>query len=191
MKIFSKEEANLNKEFIISEMIAGKIFIYPTDTLYGFGTNMNNQKSIQKIFEIKKREKKAFLVVIPSYNWLLKNCEINKKQLELIQKKLPGPYSFIVETKKNINILNYLETPQNSLGIRIPNNWFYEFIKLANIPFSSTSVNFSGEASAKSFKEIPKEILRQVDYAIYDDENISFKASTIIDIRSNEEKILR
>jgi len=37
------------------EILAGKIFIYPTDTIYGIGCDALNKDSVNKIREIKKK----------------------------------------------------------------------------------------------------------------------------------------
>lgn len=35
----------------------GKLFIYPTDTIYGLGCNAEDKKAVEKIKEIKARNK--------------------------------------------------------------------------------------------------------------------------------------
>lgn len=190
VKIFTKEEAIENKEFIIKEMIKGKIFIYPTDTLIGLGCNAKLDLKVENINKIKKRdENKTCLIIAPSFNWIENNCIVNKDKFEYMSSKLPGPYSFILKVKENIDI-SKLILRNSTIGIRLPNNWFKDFIREAQIPFISTSVNIAGEKSALSYNEINEEIKEKVDYIILD-EKISKKASTIIDLTKDSPELIR
>jgi len=180
-----------NKDFIISEIKSGKIFIYPTDTIYGIGCDATNFGAVKKIFEIKKRDSKPLLIIVPNKKWIFDNTKFNERHIDLIESKLPGPYSFIVKLKfKNListNILNGNDT----IGVRIPKCYMSEIINEIGVPFVTTSVNISGEKAALSIDDIDDEILTQVDYVIESKENISGKSSTIIDIVCGVSMVLR
>ena len=61
----------MNETEIIDFIRKGKIFIYPTDTIYGLGCDALNEKSVEKIKEIKKRDKdKPLSVIAPSKKWI-------------------------------------------------------------------------------------------------------------------------
>jgi L-threonylcarbamoyladenylate synthase len=192
-KLLSKQEFLVNKSFFIHEIIAGKVFIYPTDTLYGFGANALLQQPIKRIMEIKKREsKKPFLVIAPSFEWIFENCVIeNKTVKENLLQKLPGPYSFVLKLKNNAAVSPLVCQNPASIGIRLPNHWFSKIISESRTPFISTSVNFNGFPSAKNACEISMELMNLADYIITDDESVSGKASTIIDFTTGKEIILR
>jgi len=181
MKKILPEEIKQNKKFYINEIKAGKIFIYPTDTLIGLGTDTTNQTAVKKILAIKKRQSKPFLIIVPSFDWIRENCEISEKNFTFLKQRLPGPYSFIVKLKNS----------PETVGIRIPNSWFTEIIKQANLTFITTSVNIAGELPATKIDSIPSDILNQVDYVIMDDETPSGKPSTIYDLTGEDEKIIR
>lgn len=187
MKTITKQELLENKDFYIKEILDGKIFIYPTDTIYGIGCNAKNANSITKIREIKQRDEKPMSVIIPSKNWAYENCEIpDKKELE----KLPGPYTFIAKLKKEENIAKKeLIGDLEGLGIRIPDNWFTEMITNTGEPFVTTSVNISGEPHLTNPDDLKRKIKRNVDYLI-DDGILSGKPSTIINLM-NQNEIIR
>lgn len=155
------------------EILAGKIFIYPTDTIYGIGCNALNIKAVSKIREIKRRDQKPFSIIAPSFEWIEKNCVVN---IEL-KKYLPGPYTIILK-KKDKNFLSNI-SKTDSIGIRIPDCDFTQEIQSTRVPFVTTSVNFSGEKPANNIKEIPKEIIKKVDY-VFNVGELSGKPSTII-----------
>jgi L-threonylcarbamoyladenylate synthase len=177
-----------NEECIVEEMKKGKIFIYPTDTVYGIGCIATDSQAISKIYEIKKRDSKPFLIIIPDFSWITTNCDCSSDQLDFIKQHLPGPYSFVLKYVGN-SISNKLVSQNNTIGVRIPNCSFASLVR--EVPFITTSVNFSGEPPAKLFSEIPLEILNQVDYVISNDNEVSGTPSTIYDLSQGEIKQLR
>jgi L-threonylcarbamoyladenylate synthase len=161
---------NLSKE-----ILAGKILIYPTDTIYGIGCNALDENAVNKIKEIKSRDKdKPMSVIAPSKQWIKENCFIDEG-LDTDQ-YLPGPYTLILK-KKDLNFLSYLSS--ETLGVRMPDNDFCKEIQKANVPFITTSVNLSGEKPANNIFEIKQEIINKVDFVI-DAGELSGKPSTLI-----------
>ena len=181
MKTITKKEFLEKSEFYLNEIKSGKIFIYPTDTIYGIGCNALNGSSIDKIREIKKRDSKPMSIIVPSINWIEKNCFVeNNKEL----KKLPGPYTFIVELKNKDSVSKQeLIGDLKGLGVRIPDNWFSKWISKNNLVFVTTSVNISGEPHLINPEELKEEIKDKVDYLISDG-SLTGKSSTIIDLRT-------
>ncbi len=191
-EILTKQNLLANKAFFIREIKKGKIFIYPTDTLHGLGANAQNTKSIKKITLLKKRTNKTFLVIAPSLEWIFENCVIANKEIKaLLNKKLPGPYSFILKLKNPKAINPLLVRSDGTVGIRVPNNWFSKIIAESGVPFISTSINYAGDPAAKNIDDVPKELLAALDYVIWDKASSGGKASTIIDVTSGTPKILR
>lgn len=163
-------------DYLIKQILEGKIFIYPTDTIYGIGCDANNEHSVDKIKNIKGREKdKPLSVIAPSFEWIEENCIIDAGLK--VKKYLPGQYTLLLR-KKNPFFLNYVSNNEY-LGIRIPKCNFSEKIKKAGVPFITTSVNISGEPFARKITDIPRKILEQVDIVI-DEGELNGKPSTLI-----------
>ena len=186
-KFYSKEEASEARDFLVYEMKAGKIFIYPTDTVYGLGANAELLPSAEKINGIKKRQGKNFLIIAPSMEWIFAHCECSEKVQEILQDKLPGPFSFRLKMKEK----NILADGEGTVGVRIPDHWFASFVAEAGLPFITTSVNLAGQPPLLKIKDLDEEIIEKVDYIIQDDDSLSGKSSTLIDLTSGEEKIIR
>ena len=156
------------------DILSGKIFIYPTDTIYGLGCNAENKEAVEKIKQIKTRDKnKPLSVIAPSTKWIKQNCVVDVK----LDEYLPGPYTLILR-KKNQNFLNQV-SPTEFMGIRIPACPFSMQVKQAGVPFITTSVNLSGEPFATDIKEIPKQILKKADFII-DQGKLNGRPSTLI-----------
>jgi len=143
------------------EILKGKIFIYPTDTVYGLGCNALNKKSVEKIKNIKGRDRnKSLSIIVPSLDWIREHCIVNVD----LEKYLPGPYTLILK-KKDKNFLKWI-SPNECLGVRIPKSDFCDKIRKTKVPFVTTSANLSGKKPASCIKDIPKKILNQVDFII-------------------------
>ncbi len=176
--------SKINKKQIIKQILQGKIFIYPTDTIYGIGCNALDKKSVNKIKSIKKRDKnKPLSIIVPSKNWIKQNCIIPSNLK--ISKYLPGPYTIILK-KKNPKFLNHV-SKTDSLGIRIPRNSFTKIIQKSKLPFITTSVNLSNEKPITNTNEIPDKIKNKVDIIIKS-KSLTGKPSTLI---INRKKIKR
>ncbi|MDP1728686.1 MAG: L-threonylcarbamoyladenylate synthase [archaeon] len=168
----------ISKENIAEKILEGKIFIYPTDTIYGIGCDATNEKAVNQIKNIKERDKdKPLSIIAPNISWILNNFETTEEE---IKKYLPGPYTLLLK-KKDMNFLNWVSN-NDRIGIRIPNSSFTKEIIKSNVPFITPSVNLSGEPFALTVKDIKPEILNKIDYIIEADkeEKLSGKPSTLI-----------
>jgi L-threonylcarbamoyladenylate synthase len=144
-----------------SEVLAGKIFIYPTDTIYGLGCNALDEQAVNKIREIKLRDDKPLSIIAPSTNWILENFITTSDE---INKYLPGPYTLLLK-KKDPNFLIWISN-NDRIGIRIPDHPFTKEIQKIDVPFVTTSVNLAGEPFAKSIDEIKQEIIEKVHFIV-------------------------
>lgn len=163
----------MEKSDLKKQIQTGKIFIYPTDTIYGLGCNAENKKAVERIRKIKQRDQKPFSIIAPSIEWIKEKCIIDPS----LHNYLPGPYTLILK-KKNPSFLSWVSSG-DSLGIRIPKSTFCDKIRDSGVPFITTSVNLSGEQPANSIEEINKEIISQVDIII-NEGKLTGKPSTLI-----------
>lgn len=109
-------------EFAVSEakkiFDSGGIFIYPTDTIYGFGCNPFNDTALQKLNSIKGREEqKHYILLIDSVSTLLNYIDLDDDQITALLKNIwPNPISLILKLNyKTRNLLNY-----DTAAFRIP-----------------------------------------------------------------------
>ncbi len=159
------------------EILSGKIFIYPTDTIYGLGCDATNKKAVEKIKSIKSRDKdKPLSVIAPSIEWIEQNLIIEPNLN--FDKYFPGPYTIILK-KKNPLFLSWI-SPNETIGIRIPNHELTRKIQESGVPFVTTSVNLSGEPFAKDLKEIEENIINLIDFIIESRTPLSGKPSHLI-----------
>ncbi len=170
----------------------GGIVIFPTETVYGIGTNGLNENSVKKIYEIKKRpiNKPISLLVsdIKMIEKLTKN--ITKKEYEIIEKFMPGPLTIILN--KSEIVPNIISANTDTVGIRIPNNEITrKLIELAGVPIAAPSANISGEQSETNLNNLMDIFKNKVDYYIDGGECKIGVASTIVKVIDEKPYILR
>lgn len=189
-KIITKEQFLAREDFYLGEIKKGKIFIYPTDTIYGIGCDATNGGAIKKIREIKQRDARPFSVIVPSKNWIMKNCEVHEKFIGELG-KLPGKFTLILSLKnKKVLAQKELVGEMNTLGVRMPLHWFAEFLSRHDLVFVTTSVNISGQNPLHHVNEISEEIEDKVNYII-DDGKLLGHPSTLIDLSKEEKTVTK
>lgn len=186
-----KIDENQLKE-IAQNIKKGKIAVFPTETVYGIGTNGLDEGAVEKLFKIKKRpkEKPVSLLVsdIDMINKVAK--DISKTEYNIIKKFMPGPLTIILR-KKEI-VLDILTNGSEFVGIRIPDNEIArKLIEYSGIPIATTSANISGKEANTNLKDIMLEFKDKVDYYIDGGTSKIGKASTVIKVVNNKIEILR
>jgi tRNA threonylcarbamoyl adenosine modification protein (Sua5/YciO/YrdC/YwlC family) len=172
------------RERMVEAMITGKIFIYPTDTIYGIGCNAMDSGVVERIREI-KGSGQPFSVIAPSKGWIKERLFV--KNADSL-KKIPGPYTLVFR-KRNPDFLSHV-SGSYSLGVRIPKHTISELVCEAGIPFVTTSVNISGQKPVTKPEEIPDGIKKGTDFLI-DAGVLDNPPSKVIDFTSEEPRALR
>ncbi len=165
---------------------AGGVILYPTDTLYGLGGNALSQKVAERILQIKGSEpNKPMSVTMSDIVMIERYCEVDEWQREVLNKNLPGPFTFLLRTKTEIPVAS-----EGKLGVRIPDYSFAHMLAgIADLPVISTSANPSGKSAPTRFDEVDPKILGSVDLAIDDGVTKYHGPSAVVDLV--EKKIIR
>ncbi|MFO7446109.1 MAG: L-threonylcarbamoyladenylate synthase [Ignavibacteriaceae bacterium] len=170
--------------------LEGTVFIYPTDTIYGFGANPFNEETVTRINEIKGREAgKTFILLIDSMENLLKYVEIHsEKHIDFLISIWPNPVSVVLNlNEKASQLLGHV-----TAAFRIPNHRFcLKLLSKLKMPLISTSVNRSNQAPIAEYSVIKDEFSSEVDAIFYTEKKSFFEASTLIDLSEKKPKLLR
>ena len=170
----------------------GKIGVFPTDTAYGIGCRMDDEKSVKRVFEIRKRpEEKAMIVLVSSIKMAEEYAEFSTEVKEkIVDNYWPGPLTIVLPCKKN-KVPSIVRADGEALALRLPDNpELLEIINQVGVPLIAPSANFSGEDTPFSSQEVDKELLKLVDFAIAGECTMK-KVSTIIDCSSSKWSIIR
>ncbi len=169
------------RKVIVEAMVTGKIFIYPTDTIYGIGCNAMDSDVVDRIRKVKGSDH-PFSIIAPSKGWVKERLYVSHPDF---LKRLPGPYTLIFR-KRNPDFLS-VASGSDSLGIRIPKHVFSELVNEAAIPFVTTSLNISGQKPVTNPSDIPGEMKNAADFLI-DAGVLNNPPSKVIDLTSDEPK---
>ena len=108
---------------VVDCLKSGGIIIYPTDTIYGLGCDINQHKAVEKICQIKNVPPQKANLSFICYD--LSDLSQYAKQLNTsvyrsLKQHLPGPYTFILDASRQVPKI--LKTKKDTVGIRIPDN---------------------------------------------------------------------
>lgn len=180
-------------EKLVETLKSGGIILYPTDTIWGLGCDATNIDAINRIFEIKNREKaKSLIILVESEKRLQDLVDVPAMAWEIIDLS-EKPVTIIYDNPRNLP--QELLAEDGSIGIRlVKDNFCKRLISKLNKPLVSTSANFSGEKSPMLFSEISLDLQKKVDAIAEEgrDKIAEWKGSSIIRVWSDGRiKILR
>ena len=188
-----KDNIDLDKLKEISKIIKnGGIVVFPTETVYGIGTNGLNKDAISRLYDVKQRPKtKPISLLVSSIDMVEKvACDITNMEYKLMEKFFPGPLTIILKKKSIVpdNLTNNTDT----VGIRMPDNIIAKkLIEYANVPIATPSTNISGRPSGTNIDTIINDFKDKVDYYIDGGESKLGIGSTIVKIENGYPVILR
>lgn len=165
-----------------------KVLIFPTDTVYGIGTPIFDLDGINRIYEIKNRDRSKPLACLCSdLEQISSIAYVTDFALKLINKYLPGALTIILKSKEVVkNKIGY-----ETIGVRIPNNEIALNILRENGPMLTTSVNESGSVPINEYDEIVLKYSDLVDEIYMTDSESSNISSTVVLCINDEIKVLR
>ncbi len=193
LKIYPENpQENLINE-VVKTLQNGGIIIYPSDTVYAMGCDINNIRAMEKLAQLKKikLEKAQFSIICNDLSHLSSFAKpIDTATFRILKNNVPGPFTFILEANKNLPLAY---KGHKTVGIRVPDHTIPQMIveKLGN-PIASTSIKDDDEII--EYTTDPELIAEKFDHLVdividsgYGD-NV---ASTIVDLTSGEPEIIR
>ncbi len=172
----------------------GGIVIFPTDTAFGIGCRIDNEKAIERLFNIRKRPKNQPVpVLVDSIAMAQKHLlPIPKKVSDnLMKKHWPGALTIILQSRID-KVSSLVRGGGNNLGVRVPNSEItLSLIKGVGVPILGPSANFHGEKTPYKFEDLDPKLVSLVDYVVPSKVRLGGKPSTVIDCSIKPWRILR
>lgn len=184
----------------IRVLLSGGVIIYPTDTLYGLGVNATNNSAVNALFRLKGRKKtKATSIMLAKISEITLYCALSKRQKTILNRHLPGPFTFLCKAKKESDISKKLiHKTKKCLGIRMPDSPIaIQIAKAFKKPITATSANTSGLPSPASAAEVRKYLLKnnpeaeKIPILIINAGKLPGTPSTIIDLTTKKPTVVR
>jgi L-threonylcarbamoyladenylate synthase len=185
-------------EIAIENIIEGKLIAFPTDSVYGLGGDPLNLELINRVYEIKYRDRsKGLLLLVTDIEEAEKIAEFNRISYKLAEHFWPGQLTLILKKKEPNIIPPELTGFKSTIGIRVPENEIIQTLlrKLRSKGYFGgligTSANYSGEPPSISGDEVAKKFLTPIDLILDGGKTKSQISTTILDCSSEVLKILR
>lgn len=194
LRIHPKNPPERDIQKVVSCLRDGGIVIYPTDSVYGIGCDINKSRAFEKIAQYKglKVEKANFSFIFNDLSEIADyTAPLNKEVFKLLKHSLPGPFTFILNASNSVPKL--FKNNKKTLGIRIPdNNIPREIVRLLGNPILTTSLH--DEDEIVDYTTDPELIYeRFVNWAdiIIDGDYGNNVPSTVVDCTSGEPVVIR
>lgn len=169
----------------------GDLIIYPTDTVYGIGCNLYNKRALEKLYLLKKKSRfDPISIIVADIRQASSYARISNFAFRILKHCLPGPYTFILPTTREIPKI--MLSKRKEVGIRIPDNLVcHDILTYFSFPLVNTSVNMEADELLNDPDEIERRY--QNDVALMLDANWlpNAQESTVVRLLNDEITILR
>ncbi|HRX14177.1 MAG TPA: L-threonylcarbamoyladenylate synthase [Eubacteriales bacterium] len=145
------ESLNLAKKLILE----GEIVAFPTETVYGLGANIFDEKAVKKIFEAKGRPSDNPLIahVADAKTIELLACDISDKAKKIINELMPGSLTIVL--KKKTSVPDLVTANLDTVAIRMPlSTEARAFISACGVPIAAPSANLSSRPSPTTYQAV-------------------------------------
>lgn len=169
----------------------GGVICYPTDTMYGIGCDIFNQKAVKRVHEIKQRPKhKPFSFMCASLADISQYAHVSSPAYRLLRRHLPGPYTMVLPGSKLVP--NIMLTKQKTVGIRLPECPICLAIvgQLGNPVLNTSAVREGLEGPVADAFAVEELFGSQVDLIVDGGEIVPWP-STVVSLVSDQPEILR
>lgn len=179
-------------EEIASLINNNKVIVFPTETVYGIGTNGLDRNAIEKLYKIKERRfSKPITLLVSSYEMICSVANIiSPLEKKIISNFFPGPITLILNKKKIVP--NILTANTDMVGVRMPDNeLILKLIEYCKVPIATSSANISGFPPSINVEDIYNCFKDKVDLYIDGGKSRIGVPSTVVKVENNDIKILR
>lgn len=169
---------------VVQVLDQGGLIIYPTDTFYGIGCDLFNKRSIQRVYQLKRRPlRKPFSFVCANLKDISLYAKVSNYAYRIMKRLLPGPYTFVLEGTRLVPRL--MLATRRTVGIRVPDNRIcLDIVKGLGRPIISTSVHLDDPS------EIHETYSSSVEMVI-DGGVISYEPSTVVSLVNDSPEVIR
>ncbi|MAY83908.1 MAG: threonylcarbamoyl-AMP synthase [Flavobacteriales bacterium] len=194
IKLYEENTNPKDLKLVTECILDGGVIIYPTDTVYAMGCDINSRSGIERVARLKqvKVEKADFSFVFYDLSHISEYTrQFDTSTFKLLKRNLPGPFTFILDANNSIPKL--FRNKKRTLGIRVPDNAICRnIVDRLERPIISTSIHDEDEVIEYTTDPelIHEKYAHDVDLVV-DGGYGHNEASTIVDLTSGEPIIVR
>lgn len=181
-------------EQVVEVFRDGGIVIYPTDTVYAMGCDINQNRAIERLSKIKgvKVKKNNFSIICNDLSDISTYAKVSNQAFKTMKSYVPGPFTFILPATNDLPKL--LQTNRKSIGIRVPNHPIpLEIVRQLGNPIITTSVKDDIDDIIEYPNEIDViyELNKHNADLIIDGSWCGMIPSTVIDMTTDDFEVIR
>ncbi|RDZ43060.1 threonylcarbamoyl-AMP synthase [Haloferax sp. Atlit-10N] len=158
----------------------GEAVVYPTETVYGMGADATNADAVERVFDIKSRDRdKPLSAGFPDVDAALEHVVADDREEAFMRRFLPGPVTVVVERRDSLP--DALVAGKERVGVRVPDHELaLALFRASGTPVTATSANRSGTGSITHPSQLSDEI-REAVAVVLDGGTTSGTESTVVD----------
>lgn len=181
---------------LISQAVAivrnGGVIIYPTDSGYALGCQLENKQALERICRIRRLDDKHnFTLMCRDLSELSLYARVDNDAFRLLKNNTPGPYTFIFKGTKEVP-RRLMNPKRKTIGIRVPDNRIaLDLLEALGEPLMSTSLILPGNEITESDPEDIRDKLENVVDVILNGGYLGEQPTTVVDFSNDEVEIQR
>ncbi|KYC39889.1 threonylcarbamoyl-AMP synthase [Scytonema hofmannii PCC 7110] len=191
-------------EEIQAELRRGAVMLYPTDTVYAIGCDLNVKSAVERVRQIKQlANDKPLTFLCPSLSNVTTYAFVKDTAYRIMKRLIPGPYTFLLPATKLVPRL--VQNPKRkTTGIRVPNHTVcLALLTALENPIISTSAHVPPDDDVDdellevktdpflSRVEMFDRLDKLVDVIVDTGEEPTYEVSTILDLTGEQAVLTR
>lgn len=172
----------------------GAVVLYPTDTVYAIGCDLNAKSAVTRVRQIKQMSNdKPLTFLCSSLSNIAAYAQVSDSAYRLVKRLIPGPYTFLLPATKLVPRL-VMHPKRKTTGIRVPNHAICQALlqSLGNPIISTSAPSVVRSANPRpSAAELFDQLEKVVDVIIDDQSPVGYRVSTILDLTADEPVVIR
>ncbi len=175
----------------------GAVMLYPTDTVYAIGCDLNVKSAVERVRRLKQLSNdKPLTFLCSSLSNIAQYARVSDPAYRLMKRLIPGPYTFLLPATKEVPRI-VMSPKRKTSGIRVPNHAVcHALLEALGNPVISTSAHLPHEEDgvpevhlerAKLFDKFDSLVDVIVDNGLEPGDQVS----TIVDLTGDEPLIVR
>lgn len=170
---------------------AGGVIAYPTDTAYGLGCDLLNKRAVQRLYQIKQRNKrKPFSFVCADLSDIARYAIVDNVHFRILRRFLPGPYTFLLPATQYVP--RHILPKRRTVGLRVPDHLVPQLLaaQLGN-PIISTTACVDGEPALETAECIEARFPKLLDAVLDGGFMPPQQYSSVISLLEKEPEVVR
>lgn len=185
-------------EAVKAALRQGAIMLYPTDTVYAIGCDLNSKSAIKRVRQLKQlANDKPLTFLCSSLSNIASYAHVSDPAYRIIKHLVPGPYTFLLPATKAVPKL-VMNPKRRTTGIRVPKSPLCSaLIEALDNPIISTSAlsvirnSTEDDIEALSKAELFDRMEKLVDVIVDSDSELGYQVSTILDLADDSPRVIR